>query len=140
MTDPESIPDVGPNETYDALTGNPDSILIDVRTDTEWQSVGIPTLQDSNANVHFISWQFAPDMRINNSFVQGMAAAGVTKGKPIYFLCRSGVRSKAAAAVATAAGYGPCYNIAEGFEGIAGPDGVRRGGWRGNHLPESTPT
>ena len=139
MTNDHDIPDALPKEAYDALVGNPNSVLIDVRTETEWRSIGVPAMQDANPNVHFISWQFAPDMRVNESFLEDMKAAGIGKNAPIYFLCRSGVRSRAAATLAAAAGYGPCFNIAEGFEGVAGPDGNRHGGWQGNKLPETKP-
>ena len=39
--------------------------------------------------------------------------------RPVYFLCRSGVRSIAAAEAATAAGLGPAYNVARGLRGTA---------------------
>lgn len=139
MTNDKAIPDIIPREAWNALSTNPDAVLVDVRTDVEWEQVGIPQLQTGNENLFFISWQLPPDMRINTAFLDDLDKAGVAKGKPIYFLCRSGVRSKAAAELATAAGYGPCYNVAEGFEGIAGADGVRHGGWRGNELPEAGP-
>ena len=52
------------------------------------------------------------------------------------FLCRSGVRSVAAAQAATAAGLGPAYNVLEGFEGDVGADGHRgHSGWRAAGLP-----
>ncbi len=137
MTNDMGIPDVNPRDAWNALSTNLDAVLIDVRTDVEWEQVGIPQLQAGNENLVFIAWQLAPDMRINAAFLDDMKKAGIAKDKPIYFICRSGVRSKAAAERAAAAGYGPCYNVAEGFEGIAGPDGARHGGWRGNALPEA---
>ena len=140
MTSGKVVEDMSPQETWESLALNTSSILIDVRTDAEWHNIGMPALPEGRKNLFFISWQFAPDMRVNASFLEEMEAAGIEKGAPIYFLCRSGVRSRAAAELATAAGYGPCFNVAEGFEGIAGPDGVRHGGWRGNGLPETKPT
>lgn len=140
MSQDKRIDDVPPADAWAALSANEDAVLIDVRTDMEWNNIGMPALPAGNGNLHFISWQVAPDMRINAGFLNEMAAAGVRKGVPVYFLCRSGVRSRAAAEEAAAAGYGPCYNVAEGFEGIAGPDGVRHGGWRGNGLPETEAT
>jgi rhodanese-related sulfurtransferase len=140
MTTSKTVEDVLPQATWDALASNASAVLIDVRTDVEWQTIGMPALPAGRGNPFFISWQFAPDMRVNAGFLEEMEAAGIAKDAPIYFLCRSGVRSRAAAELATAAGYGPCYNIAEGFEGIAGPAGVRHGGWRGNGLPETKQT
>ncbi|MBS0465596.1 MAG: rhodanese-like domain-containing protein, partial [Proteobacteria bacterium] len=51
-------------------------------------------------------------------------------------LCRSGVRSIAAARRATELGM-EAYNILEGFEGDADANGQRnrRGGWRFHGLP-----
>ena len=52
------------------------------------------------------------------------------------FLCRSGVRSIAAAQAATAAGITPAYNITEGFEGPLDDAGHRGGaGWKATGLP-----
>ena len=55
-------------------------------------------------------------MELNASPVYIIAAAP-DKLAPLYFLCRSGARSKSAAASMTQAGYANCYNIAPGFEG-----------------------
>jgi len=55
----------------------------------------------------------------------------------LLFLCRSGVRSRAAAIAMTAAGYSRAYNIAQGFEGD--PDAERhrgnKNGWKASGLP-----
>ena len=51
------------------------------------------------------------------------------------FLCRSGVRSIAAAEAATAAGF-TSYNVLEGFEGEPDAYGDRvLNGWKNRHLP-----
>lgn len=140
MASDRIVEDVSPLATWEALIGNASSVLIDVRTEVEWENVGKPSMPEGQGSPFYISWQFAPDMRVNAGFLKEMEAAGIAKDVPIYFLCRSGVRSRAAAEAATAAGFGPCFNVAEGFEGIAGPDGVRHGGWRGNGLPETATT
>jgi rhodanese-related sulfurtransferase len=53
------------------------------------------------------------------------------------FLCRSGVRSHAAAIAATQAGWKEAYNILEGFEGDKNAEGQRNsvGGWKFARLP-----
>ena len=62
--------------------------------------------------------------------------AGVEPGTPLYFLCRSGVRSRAAAAAATSAGLGPAHNVLDGFEGGHDDDGHRSvSGWKNVGLP-----
>jgi rhodanese-related sulfurtransferase len=55
----------------------------------------------------------------------------------VMFVCRSGVRSHNAAALATEAGYTECYNVLEGFEGDKDASGQRGkvGGWRRAGLP-----
>ena len=74
-------------------------------------------------------------MRINTDFLTELQAEGVPANGRLYFLCRSGVRSLAAAKAAAAAGYAAAVNIEEGFEGVVGADGQRHGGWRGAGLP-----
>jgi rhodanese-related sulfurtransferase len=137
MVDSEEVVDIDVCTTWESLNSNHTAVLVDVRTEAEWSQVGIPEWGELNQNFFLISWQFAPDMRVNEHFVDELREAGVAKGVPVYFLCRSGVRSRAAAECATSAGYGPCYNVAEGFEGVANIFGRRCGGWRGNGLPET---
>ena len=63
-------------------------------------------------------------------------AVGAPGEQRVAFLCRSGVRSVAAAKAATAAGYPACYNILGGFEGGLDEQGHRGvGGWRAAGLP-----
>jgi rhodanese-related sulfurtransferase len=52
------------------------------------------------------------------------------------FLCRSGARSRHAAIAMTSAGWGPCFNVSDGFEGPL-DDSRRRGGagWKAGGLP-----
>ncbi|HZF36618.1 MAG TPA: rhodanese-like domain-containing protein, partial [Candidatus Angelobacter sp.] len=56
---------------------------------------------------------------------------------PIFFLCRSGARSRAAAMAMTQAGYARCYNIANGFEGNHDAERHRgkAAGWKADGLP-----
>ena len=78
-------------------------------------------------------------MQVNPRFVDDMRAAGVTADDHVYFLCRSGVRSLAAAAAAQAAGFPHVYNIADGFEGPPDGQGARGhvAGWQAAGLPWS---
>jgi rhodanese-related sulfurtransferase len=61
----------------------------------------------------------------------------VPRDQQVLFLCRSGVRSVAAAQAATQAGYRSAWNILQGFEGPI--DGQKQrgriGGWRSAGLP-----
>ncbi|MFC7488225.1 rhodanese-like domain-containing protein [Knoellia sp. CPCC 206453] len=127
--------DVTPSEAFAAVTQGEDAVLVDVRTRAEWSYVGVPQVDSSHEAV-LVEWQRYPDGSINDSFVDELRAAGVGDGNAIYFLCRSGVRSIAAAEAATAAGLGPAYNVLEGFEGPHDSEGHRTvAGWKVAGLP-----
>lgn len=127
---------VSPSDAYAGLRADADAVLIDVRTTAEWSYVGLPDLTQIGKPVIFVEWQHFPDGTLNESFVDELRSAGVSKGVPIYFMCRSGVRSAAAARAATSAGLGPAYNVSDGFEGPLDQDGHRVvTGWKAAGLP-----
>jgi rhodanese-related sulfurtransferase len=127
---------VSPADAYVELQADPRAVLVDVRTSAEWSYVGLPDLAQVGKGVVFLEWQRYPDGVLNSSFVEQLREAGVAEGTPVYFLCRSGVRSAAAAKAATAAGLGPAYNVSDGFEGQLGQDGHRAiSGWKAAGLP-----
>jgi len=106
-----------------------DAVLVDVRSDAEREWVGyVPGAVP-------LAWKQWPAMALNDSFDQGLKAA-VPAGKKVVLLCRSGVRSIAAARRASELGL-EAYNILEGFEGDADEHGHRghKGGWRFRGLP-----
>ena len=106
-----------------------DAVLIDVRTDAEREWVGgVP-------GAVALAWKQWPGMALNADFDGGVKAA-VSADKKALMLCRSGVRSIAAARRATELGI-ESYNILEGFEGDADTNGQRgnTGGWRHLGLP-----
>ena len=104
-------------------------ILVDVRSTAELEWVGFVP-----GSVH-IAWKQWPGMVANNNFDEALLAA-VPKDRKVVLLCRSGVRSIAAAQRATELGL-QAYNILEGFEG--NPDALAQrghvGGWRYHGLP-----
>lgn len=132
--------DVPPRETWNRLVSDPAAQLVDVRTSAEWTFVGVPNLAPVGRETVFCEWQHFPSAP-NSEFVQEVVEAlkhtGHQPGVPLFFLCRSGARSRAAAIAMTEAGYGPCFNVAEGFEG--GLDSERhrgrREGWKAAGLP-----
>ena len=128
--------DVSPSEAYAGLQAEDDAVLVDVRTAAEWGYVGLPDLSQIGKGVVFVEWQRFPDGRLNEGFVGQLREAGVGEGVPVYFLCRSGVRSAAAAKAVTAAGLGPAFNVVDGFEGPLGQGGHRDvAGWKVAGLP-----
>ena len=131
------VQNVPPGETWKALQHDPQAQLVDVRTDAEWNFVGIPDLGKAGKQAVLIPWQVYPTMARNAGFEKQLSDAGFTPEHHIYFLCRSGVRSLAAAEAAQAAGFPHTYNIADGFEGPidrAGHRGVAAG-WKAAGLP-----
>jgi rhodanese-related sulfurtransferase len=115
------VEDVPVLETWERLKGDPKAVLVDVRTRAEWAFVGVPDLSGIGRDVLLLEWQTFPDSRVAPDFADrleaALAARGVEKGDEIFFICRSGGRSRMAAEVMAAAGYRRCRNVAEGFEG-----------------------
>ncbi len=121
---------ITPQEAHAALQLAPNAKIIDVRTRAEWDWVGrIPDAVE-------IEWLTYPDMQPNAHFIQTLQRA-VTSESLLLFICRSGVRSGAAAKAAAETGYPACYNVLEGFEGDKDASGQRNrtGGWRHAGLP-----
>lgn len=130
-------------DAYALLEGDSSSVLIDVRTQAEWTYVGTPNLQPIGKTLLLLEWQSYPSMAVDAEFALRLDAmlqsGGVERGAPLIFLCRSGARSRQAAISMTSAGWGPCFNVSDGFEGPL--DGsLRRGGvsgWKAGGLPWS---
>ena len=106
-----------------------EAVLVDVRSDVEREWVGfVPGAIP-------LAWKQWPGMAMNPQFDDSLRAS-IPTGKKVVLLCRSGVRSIAAARRATELGLA-AYNILEGFEG--NPDGHAHrgntGGWRHHGLP-----
>lgn len=103
--------------------------LIDVRTAPEFRFVGsVPRSIN-------IEWH-GSDPGPLAAFLERLGKT-VQPDAPVLLLCRSAVRSDAAARAATAAGFTRVYNVLEGFEGKRNSAGHRGeiDGWRKHGLP-----
>ncbi len=131
------VPDVTPRAAYQALAEDTDAILVDVRTDAEWNFVGLPDLAEVGKQVALIPWQVYPSMQVNGGFVEQLHRAGATPLSKLYFICRSGARSLAAGQTAQQHGFPHAFNVADGFEGPVDQDGHRGSvaGWKADGLP-----
>jgi len=129
--------DLNPTEAWKLLNQDQSAQLVDVRTRPEWMFVGLPDLTSLGRRAVLQSWQVLPAMDVDANFVAELAQQLPDMEAPILFICRSGGRSRAAAAALTAAGYRRCYNVAEGFEGNPDPERHRgkTGGWKAAGLP-----
>ena len=121
--------DVTPTDAW-VLFKSGAALLIDIRTEEELKFIGrVP-------DAPHVVWKSGQEMILNPQFVQQIEAIA-PKEAVLLLLCRSGVRSVAAAIELTQAGYAHAFNILEGFEGEMDSE-QRRGtfnGWRFHGLP-----
>ncbi|MGI9666796.1 MAG: rhodanese-like domain-containing protein [Acidimicrobiia bacterium] len=129
--------DVTPEQAYQAISDDPNAVLVDVRTKPELAYVGTADLSPLGKRVIAIEWQQFPTGEQNPNFVEELRAYGIGNDQAVYFLCRSGARSRFAAVTATSAGFERAHNIADGFEGPPNPQGQRgtQAGWKAADLP-----
>ena len=120
--------DVSPQLAWEWVQSG-DAVLVDVRSDAEREWVGFVP------GAVALAWKQWPGMAMNPNFDAALQAA-VPAGGKVVLLCRSGVRSIAAAKRATELGV-LAYNILEGFEGDPNTQAHRgqKGGWRYRGFP-----
>jgi len=141
QADDKAVDEVDVETTWKTLQSSPRAQLIDVRTRAEWTYVGIPDLTPLGRRAVLVEWQTFPDQAVDPRFAERLAgelkALGVGKDDHLFFICRSGTRSLAAAKAMAAMGYSACHNVACGFEGPL-DDERHRGalaGWKAAGLP-----
>lgn len=125
---------VTPQEAFTLLQSNQNIKLVDVRTNAERDWVG---RVDIPANQHVaVQWSTYPGSVSNPDFMEQLSQAA-TKDSILLFLCRSGVRSRHAAKLATEHDFLHCFDILEGFEGDKDASGHRKtmNGWCKAGLP-----
>lgn len=133
--------DISAQDAFDALSSQQDGVLVDVRTQAEWAFVGVPDLRPIGKEPILTEWVSFPSNGPHDGFVATLSdllnKKGLDQEAPIYFLCRSGVRSLAAAVALSNAGYSKCFNISDGFEGPLDGDSHRgtQSGWKAAGLP-----
>jgi rhodanese-related sulfurtransferase len=140
QTGQKAVDDVDVGTVWKTLTSSPRSQLVDVRTRAEWTNVGIQDLASVGKRPVLVEWQTFPDQTVDPRFAERLAgelkALGVGPDDDLFFICRSGSRSRAAAEAMAAAGY-RAYNVGGGFEGPL-DDERHRGsvvGWKAAGLP-----
>lgn len=136
-----AIDEVSVEDAWSRLAQDPRSVLIDVRTKSEWNFVGVPDLEKAGKKPVLMEWYGFPDNRVHPDFVERLAetlaSIGADKNSELLFLCRSGVRSQMAARAMAAAGFTRCRNVTHGFEGPldASRHRGRQEGWKARNLP-----
>ena len=115
-------------EVEDYVKKNPKSVLLDVRTEEEWNVDGKPDGEKIALKTHFITIQFA-DKTFNQNFIEDFKKLNIEKDHEILAMCMGGVRSQAAAELLTKEGYNS-VNISDGFLG-----NFENPGWKNSDLP-----
>jgi rhodanese-related sulfurtransferase len=133
--------EVSASAAWDDLRSTPEATLVDVRTAAEWKYIGAPKLDSVGKALVPIEWDRFPGGELVPDFAGRLKAAlderGIGSDAPLYFICRSGSRSRNAAVAATLAGYRKCFNVTDGFEGKLDAERHRAtaGSWKAEGLP-----
>ena len=115
-------------EIEDYVKKNPKSVLLDVRTEEEWNTDGKPDGEKIALKTQSITIQFA-DKTFNQNFTEDIKKLNIEKDHEILAMCMGGVRSQVAAELLTKEGYN-CVNISDGFLG-----NTENVGWKNSGLP-----
>ena len=115
-------------EVKDYVKDNPKSVLLDVRTEEEWNFDGKPDGEKILLKTHFLTIQFA-DKTFNQNFIEDFKKLNIEKDNEILIMCMGGVRSQTAADLLTQEGYSS-VNISDGFLG-----NFENPGWKNSGLP-----
>ena len=122
------IPQIENTQAWQMLVDDDRAVLIDVRTETEWRTIGVPDTSATGRDARFVVW--TDEQGTPNPHFVDQATDGLDPDTPLLMLCRSGARSNAAAELLTASGFTNAMNVIAGFEGPIQPDGRHGGGWK----------
>ena len=107
------------------LTKNPDCVLLDVRTQEEWNNIGKPDGDKMGLKTYFLEIQ----RNAFFDFVKEFKNLNINQNKEILVICASGERSQISAELLSRENY-KSINISDGFMGSQ--EGV---GWQKSGLP-----
>ena len=110
------------------VKNNPKCILLDVRTEEEWNVDGKPDGEKVALKTHFLTIQFV-DKTFNQNFIDDFKKLNIKKDHEILSICMGGLRSQVATELLTKEGYS-CINISDGFLGNS-----ENVGWKKSGLP-----
>ena len=104
------------------IESNPETVLVDVRTEDEWNSVGKPDTKNFGIKSYFIT--ISQDSNFLESVKQN-----INKKNQVLVMCAAGGRSMIAANILANEGY-DVLNISDGFSG-----NKEDPGWKNSGLP-----
>ena len=116
------IKQIKSSEIKTFIDRNPNTVLLDVRTEDEWNTVGKPDTKDLGIKSFFIT------ISQDTSFLENVKKK-IDKKKQVLVMCAAGGRSIIAANLLANEGYNT-LNISDGFSGN-GQDP----GWKNLKLP-----
>ena len=116
------IKQIKSSEIKKFIQSNPKTILLDVRTEDEWNTVGKPDTEALGIKSYFIT------ISQDSSFLENVKKK-IKKDSPILVSCAAGGRSLIAANLLEKEGY-TALNVSDGFSGN-GQDP----GWKNSGLP-----
>ena len=122
------IKQIPSKEIEEYVKKNPKCVLLDVRTEEEWNTDGRPDGEKLGIKTYFLSIQFI-DKTFNQNFEDQFNKLNIEKDHEILTMCMGGVRSQMAAELVKAKNYN-CSNISDGFLG-----NYENAGWKRNNLP-----
>ena len=124
------IKQIKSSEIKNFIQENSNTVLLDVRTDNEWKSLGKPKAEDLNSKTYFVTvshdlsnWQ-VPDQ----NFIVNVKKK-IDKDKKILVMCAAGGRSMIAANLLENEGYS-VLNVSDGYSGNS-----QDPGWKKSNLP-----
>lgn len=131
-----SVEQISPQNAFELLKNQKNSVLIDVRTNEELSFVGVVNASSFENRLIFLAWQTLPQMQQNQNFANDLLTK-VNKDNEVLFLCRTGGRSNQSAQLASTLGFKKTYNIINGFEGDLNSQNHRGlvNGWKASNLP-----
>ena len=122
------IKQIPSNEVEAYIKKNTKSVLLDVRTEEEWNVDGKPDGEKMGLKTYFLTIQFA-DKTFNTNFVESFKKLNIGREQEILTMCMGGVRSQAAAELLSKENYN-CSNVSDGFLGNS-----ENLGWKNSGLP-----
>ena len=112
-------------ELKDYVKNNPKSVLLDVRTQEEWDNIGKPDGEKIGLKTYFLEIQ----RNAFFNFVKEFKNLNINQDNEVLVICASGERSQITAELLSRENY-KSINISDGFMGSQ--EGI---GWKNNGLP-----
>ena len=109
-------------EVAEHIKNNPKCVLLDVRTEEEWNVDGKPDGEKMGLKTYFLTIK-------DTNFINDFKKLNINKDTEILTMCMGGVRSQAAAEIIAKKNY-KCINISDGF--LGNNENI---GWKKNNLP-----